>query len=76
MVDQILSTCINIFEHESTMIDSTSRAGLGPLIGQYFGLEHTLGIWKFGIAPLEKEGSPTIHFELCILASIMYLSYL
>lgn len=45
------------------MIESTSRAGLGPLIGQYFGLEHTLGIWKFGIAPLEKEGSPTIHFE-------------
>lgn len=45
------------------MIESTSRAGLGPLIGQYFGLEHTLGIWKFGIDPLEKEGSPTIDFE-------------
>lgn len=59
------------------MIESTSRAGLGPLIGQYFGLEHTLGIWKFGIAPLEKEGSPTIYFEkrsfkMCILASLMY----
>lgn len=59
------------------MIESTSRAGMDPLIGQYFGLKYTLGIWKFGIAPLEKEGSPTIHFEkqpfkLCILASLMY----
>lgn len=59
------------------MIKSTSRAGLGPLIGQYFRLEYTLGIWKFGIAPLEKEGSSTIHFEkrsfkLCILVSLMH----